>query len=139
MDEMKAVGITAAVSSGLAVLLLIGMLAPMTNSTLIPHQESDSFWVYSYGSYFIDENFYANERWVVDFSSSYGIDAYLLTYSQYQDYMYSGYINTYTYYDSGTSGHFDLVVASSGTYYVVFISNYYDSYVTVSMTEYRFP
>ncbi len=139
MSEMKAVGITAAVSSVLSVLILVGMLAPMTSFTLTPSTNNDSFWVYTGGSYTINADFETNERWVVEYSSSYSLSAYLLDDADYQDYLSYGYVNHYISYQGNANGYFDYTVSSNGIYYIVFRSPSYDTYVTATITAYHFP
>ncbi len=137
MSETKIIGITAVVSSGLAVLLLVGMLAPMLSLRLTPHQESTSFTLYSSGYEVIDSTFEKDERWVIDFDSTYSIYAYLLTDSQYNNFAYYGSLYDYLSYDYGTSGHIDYTVTSNGNYHVVFDASTTTS-VYVTTTEYHF-
>ncbi|MEX2757156.1 MAG: hypothetical protein Q6365_017400 [Candidatus Sigynarchaeota archaeon] len=137
MSEMKTIGITAIVSAGLATLLLVGMLVPMLGIHLIHQQKNYSFTVYSGNNHTIDAAFVSGERWVISYSSTYSISAYLLDEADFQDYLYNGFINHYINYRSGSSGSLDYTVSNGGHYYVLFTSSSTAS-VSVTTTEYHF-
>nr|MDO8083623.1 hypothetical protein [Candidatus Sigynarchaeum springense] len=138
MSETKVIGITAVVSAGLATLLLAGMLGFLLSYHLIPYHHNYSFTVYSDDYHSIDATFQTGEQWVVSYSSSYSIAAYLLDEYCYQDYLYYGHVSNYIASRSGSSGSFEYTVSSGGQYHVVFYSSYYAASVSVTTTEYHF-
>nr|MDO8113552.1 hypothetical protein [Candidatus Sigynarchaeota archaeon] len=84
---------------------------------------------------------YQDDRWVVDFTSTTSVQAYLMTWDQFNYFYNYGSVSGYLDTEQGTSGHFDFTQpsvcsGSSCNVVIVFRASSYAE-VTVDSTEYH--
>jgi len=134
------IGISAGATAAAVIVIVALLLAPRLNfgDGRVPYDTNFSRPISAGNWDYLGVTLEDGEGWVVDYTSTTSVNAYLLTEAQFQYFYNYGTVPTYLSYKSGMSGHFDYTATSSGNYMVLFRAG---SSTTVSgtTTEYHWP